>query len=360
MTTMERWLTKLLAIVIIFIVVLFFTLLPIKVHGIFESWGHRGKQFISYFMCFGGGVFLSIYMLHMAPDAQELVMNEIIKPNDINYPLAELLVAVGFFLMVFVETCVLNLNSSKTMVYTTTKMDDSERNIGEKLSQDRLEQLDTTYSHLSLEYNLKHGDIQKERYKTENDTQEPPMDFDDSDHNHHHHIDLSGSRSLILLCALSLHHIFEGISVGLKNNNADVWSLTFAILMHEVVIAFSLGLQLVKAYKSIKRVFIAAILCTSMVPLGIAIGIALSETNNEEVIGIRMANGILQSIATGVFVYVTFFEILAGELSQQRPTMTKLLSMLLGFVTMALLALIPEETNGGLHDLNETITIDGQ
>ena len=35
-----------------------------------------------------------------------------------------------------------------------------------------------------------------------------------------------------------MDHAFEGISIGLKENVADIWNLAFAIVAHEVVIAF--------------------------------------------------------------------------------------------------------------------------
>ena len=43
------------------------------------------------------------------------------------------------------------------------------------------------------------------------------------------------TRSLVLLFALSLHHVFEGLSVGLKHSSAAVWSLCIGIVCHEVM-----------------------------------------------------------------------------------------------------------------------------
>lgn len=55
-------------------------------------------------------------------------------------------------------------------------------------------------------------------------------------------------------------------------------------------------------------------------------------------------NGIMQAIATGSFIYVTFFEILSEEINHMSATKSRLGFLILGFALMAALGLIPEET----------------
>jgi zinc transporter ZupT len=59
----------------------------------------------------------------------------------------------------------------------------------------------------------------------------------------------------------------------------------------------------------------------------------------------------LQSLSSGVFIYVTFFEILQPELGseEQHPSIIKLLFMLAGFICLALLAFIPENKSTELQ-----------
>ncbi len=56
---------------------------------------------------------------------------------------------------------------------------------------------------------------------------------------HEHH----STRSIILILALSLHRVFEGMSIGLQQNVQNTGSLFLAVMCHETVIGFSLGLQ---------------------------------------------------------------------------------------------------------------------
>jgi ZIP Zinc transporter len=55
-----------------------------------------------------------------------------------------------------------------------------------------------------------------------------------------------------------------------------------------------------------------------------------------------IAVGVLQAIAVGTFIYVTFFEILSEELADH-SSVGKVLFVVVGFMLMALLDLVPEE-----------------
>lgn len=81
-----------------------------------------------------------------------------------------------------------------------------------------------------------------------------------------------GMRSLILILALSLHHLFEGISLGLQRTVAGAFTLLIALLCHETIISFSLGLQFVKCSYSSKQHYITAFACSIVEPIGVAVG----------------------------------------------------------------------------------------
>ena len=176
------------------------------------------------------------------------------------------------------------------------------------------------------------------------------------DHGHCHEgavlQDAHSTRSLILLVALSFHRIFEGMSVGLQHSMTNVINLFVAVMCHEAAIGFSLGLQFVKNKWSPRRVVLACFLCSLIMPLGVAIGTLMSEVS-EPTNTVDIINGVLQSLATGTFIYVTFFEILQDEISAEKSSLLKVCSILLGFGLMAALSAIPEEDAAALtgHDV---------
>ena len=79
-------------------------------------------------------------------------------------------------------------------------------------------------------------------------------------------------RSMILILALSLHHLFEGISLGLQRTVPGVFTLLIALLSHETIISFSLGLQFVKSGYSRRQHYITSFVCSVVEPIGVAVG----------------------------------------------------------------------------------------
>jgi len=154
---------------------------------------------------------------------------------------------------------------------------------------------------------------------------------------HHHHV----TRSLVLILALSLHRIFEGMSIGLQQTVANVVSLFGAVMCHEMVIGFSLGLQFVRSGFALRRLLVTSFVCSLIMPLGVLIGIVMTEIESTDS-NVDIANGILQAIAMGTFIYVTFFEILQEEVDSDDTSLGKIVFIAAGFALMALLNLVPE------------------
>lgn len=136
-------------------------------------------------------------------------------------------------------------------------------------------------------------------------------------------------RSLALLFALSLHSLFEGLAVGLQSNVSDLIHILVAVVLHKMVVAFSLGLNLVQTELSVSSIVKSNFLFSITSPLGMCIAVALQEFGHS--ISSSIMNGILQGLACGTFVYVTFFEVLPHELSHSENRLLKLLALLLGF-----------------------------
>ena len=100
---MERWVAKVLALIGVFVLPLVCTILPIKISDWFASRGERGRDVLSWLMCFGGGVFFATFILHMGPEVRTILHVALLQPNGITYPVADLMMAGGFFLVLFIE-----------------------------------------------------------------------------------------------------------------------------------------------------------------------------------------------------------------------------------------------------------------
>jgi zinc transporter 1/2/3 len=84
----------------------------------------------------------------------------------------------------------------------------------------------------------------------------------------------------ILLIALSVHGIFEGMALGVMNTIKECSILFSAIILHKWAAAFALGISFYKSGTE-KELFIKMILLfTSFGPIGIIFGMFFSDAGN--------------------------------------------------------------------------------
>merc|ERR1719370_1016159 len=156
-------------------------------------------------------------------------------------------------------------------------------------------------------------------------------------HRHHHNEQLSDRhsslRALLLLVALSLHSLFEGLALGLLESNSKIISIFSALMIHKLVMGFSLGLNLVQSKLSVCSIVGSIALFSLTSPIGAAIGIGLAELYQTPLA--QLVCGSLQAIACGTFLYVTFFEVLPHEMNSGGNRLAKVLCIILGFSFIA-------------------------
>ncbi len=154
----------------------------------------------------------------------------------------------------------------------------------------------------------------------------------------HDHDDLEGVfqhsslRAYLLLVALSFHSLFEGLAIGLQQELGQLISLFLAVIVHKAVMAFSLGLTLAQASLSVKQYLISCLIFSIASPIGMGLGIGLADMPPS--LNGDIANSVLQGIAGGTFLYITFFEVLPHELNQPKNRLPKLFFVLLGFASI--------------------------
>lgn len=112
----------------------------------------------------------------------------------------------------------------------------------------------------------------------------------------------------------------------------QVLEICIAILVHKSIIVFSLSVKLVQS--EVRPLWVAAYIgvFAIMSPLGIGIGIGVMEA---QLASGALIQAILEGLAAGTFVYITFLEILPHELNSPGKQLLKVLFILLGFAVMA-------------------------
>lgn len=219
-----------------------------------------------------------------------------------DYPVAETIMMVGFFVTVFVEQLVLTFQKEKPSF-----IDLETFNAGSDVGSDS-------------EY-------------------ESPFIASSRGRSRHGHglsaQELSRSSPLRLLglaFALCTHSIFEGLALGLQEEGGKVLSLFLGVAIHETLVAVALGISMAKASLPMKDAAKMAVTVSLMIPLGISIGMGIESTQSA---ASNVASLLLQGVAGGTFLFITFFEILAKELEDKHDRLLKVLFLALGYAALA-------------------------
>lgn len=300
--------------------------LPIKLSKWF-NWQNnaRSNVYVKMLLGFGGGVLFCTTFLHLLPEVAENFEDLNLTPNlEIHY--AELLMCTGFFVMYFVEECV--------HLYLYHKQKDNNNTI------------------FTRSLSVRRGDASHSNRTSEEKKSIPDYGSTINNYHNHHHsghshadhshvmVDLTDNstiaiiRGLLVVLALSVHELFEGLSIGLENSTKHVWYMFGAVAAHKLVIAFCIGVELVSS--RLKTAIIVAYIFTFAVvsPLGIGIGIILT---NDGASATAVASVFLQGLASGTLLYVVFFEILQAD---KKHGLKQYFSILCGFLVMFAITMI--------------------
>lgn len=340
---------KAVAMGVLFLTSLILGCLPIKLSKWFK-WDSnpKGSTVVQLLLCFGGGVLLCTTFLHLLPEVSESVLELQAEGHigDMRMHFAEFLMCVGFFTMFFVEECVhyylhqrqksvtmgalrrsLSIRRGDHTVSTTELV----KNMEETKSNPLSFQSSTTTINSELNHNNTNGHIHSQQNGHHN------HNHSSHDHSHagHSHLIMEAEdsivksiRGLLVVLALSIHELFEGLAVGLESSAANVWYMFGAVSAHKLVIAFCIGVELVSTKTRTLLIMVYVFTFAIVSPMGIGIGIGISDTEN---ISTTIASVILQGLASGTLLYVVFFEILQSD---RKGGLKQFLAILGGFLLM--------------------------
>ncbi|NXA29911.1 S39A3 protein, partial [Ibidorhyncha struthersii] len=302
---------KVLCLLGICVLMLAGSLLPVKIIEADYEKAHRSKKVLALCNSFGGGVFLATCFNALLPAVREK-LDEVLRQGNVttDYPVAETIMMVGFFVTVFVEQLILTFQKEKPSF-----IDLETFNAGSDVGSDSEYE-----SHF----------IASSRGRTLY-----------SEHGHHSHShglniqELSRSsplRLIGLVFALCTHSIFEGLALGLQEEGGKVMSLFLGVAIHETLVAVALGISMAKTSLPLKDAAKMAVTVSLMIPLGISIGMGIESSQNA---ASNITSLLLQGIAGGTFLFITFFEILAKELEDKNDRLLKVLFLVLGYTALA-------------------------
>lgn len=306
------------------------------------------KRVLSFLSTFAAGVFLATCFLDLLPGVRKKLITVLFQLNiRTGFPLAEFIMSIGLFFILIVEQIVLLMKETRTadtdvkrpLLGRTNERRDIE-NTSESDGEDHeFLRSDHSITGISDQPDTSSQNDFKHRENAVMSTNQHRSDSDlgeHHDHHHHHHHDAfqnhSPLRALMMVMALSLHSVFEGLAVGLQSSTGQVLGIFAALVLHKSILSFSIGMSLVQSRLSTSVCIKSIFFFSSTAPVGVAIGIIITyfgaSTTSD------LADGILTGIASGTFLYMTFFEVLPAEFNNSHDRMLKLLMLLFGFGTV--------------------------
>jgi len=323
---------KVITLLAMTVITFLFGMMPLKLfsqlrHNPDVSSRIRWRMLISFSSCFAGGVFIAACLLDLLPDVEEKIgqVMEEIKDQynvDLDYPVAQFIMVFGFFLILTIEQSVLHFQEQW--------MQEEERE--PLLSRSRQASIGSYHSSHSHQHSTHHHH-QTGGQSAMTGVSNQAHHSHDGHHNHSHighgAFQHSSLRSVMLLLALSFHSVFEGIAIGLQDNSAQLISIFIAVIVHKAVMAFSLGLNIAQSDLSVKSFVISNIMFSIASPIGVGIGIAVADLPSS--LPQDICNGLLQGIAGGTFLYITFFEVLPHELNVPNKRLWKVFFVIIGY-----------------------------
>ncbi|NWH78239.1 S39A3 protein, partial [Piaya cayana] len=302
---------KVLCLLGIFILMLAGSLLPVKIIEADYEKAHRSRKVLALCNSFGGGVFLATCFNALLPAVREK-LSDVLKQGNVttDYPVAETIMMVGFFVTVFVEQLILAFQKEKPAF-----IDLETFNAGSDVGSDSEYESPFIASSRGRTLYSEHGP-----------------------HSHSHGLNIqelsrsSPLRLVGLVFALCTHSIFEGLALGLQEEGGKVVSLFLGVAVHETLVAVALGISMAKASLPLKDAGKVAVTVSLMIPLGISIGMGIESTQNA---ASSITSLLLQGMAGGTFLFITFFEILAKELEDKSNRLLKVLFLVLGYAALA-------------------------
>jgi len=290
---------------------------------------------LSFLACLAGGVMLGTCFAHMLPDARENWEDYLkLKGKDWDYPLMDVVMLATLLLLLAIDFLAVtdghghgaDGEPEKHCSHAIPKMpqngqvqvvvagDSSERSL--------------IVSSSSSEYTAVHAD-------------EDHLTNGVDEHAHVHEHSASHSKAVqqawMLVIALSVHSIFDGLSLGAEKSKSGFVALVIAQLSHKAMDGLAVAVPVYLARMSNKASIFACTFAALMTPIGIGIGMAISDSTKGS--SSKIAQAIIMALSSGTFLFIGLVELIPAALADRRRTKTKLLLVLIGVTGMCLLAL---------------------
>lgn len=122
----------------------------------------------------------------------------------------------------------------------------------------------------------------------------------------------------ILEFGIATHSIIIGITLGVARGPAFI-GLLIALGFHQFFEGFALASTAIEAgFRTLKTPLLMAFIYTLITPLGVVIGIAISQNYNENSTAALLTQGIFDAVAAGILIYDALVNLITTNITHSR------------------------------------------
>eukprot|EP01135_Chromosphaera_perkinsii_P011283 Nk52_evm64s2367 gene=Nk52_evmTU64s2367 len=126
---------------------------------------------------------------------------------------------------------------------------------------------------------------------------------------------------LIVEFGLLVHSVIIGLDLGISDNDT-FWTLLIAICFHQLFEGMAIGSLLTCTDMKRSTKVLMSLFYPLTTPAGVAIGIVVRKSYNENAQGMILCQGILNSLAAGLLMYSGYCQLIGGEINKSNKFAT--------------------------------------
>ena len=378
---MSLFILKLLGAILLWFIMLCFGLVPFKV-----KYFRTNQTLLTISNCFSGGLFLSIGLIHILPEARAKLEGNYETNKELShkepFPWSYMICLFTFSCILFIDKVILpkinnnktnhinhnnlyNKNEDRLIFKDNSKSYKSDDKIEDKyielndsikflqdgrpytyledinLKNDKFSALADTNLKNDIQINdslIEHGEKEikmlESKKKVKKITNEQKKRLfgnktrENSDQNTNEDLGYTGNRmfgAFMLLIAMGIHGFFAGIAFGISRSVSESFNMFVAIITHKWSEALTVGVSLISSNINYEKSVYMILGLSLVTPIGVFVGYLISGMN-DNIVGIALA------ISSGTFLYISFMEILVNEFESEVQGFRKFSSYCVGIM----------------------------
>lgn len=274
----------------------------------------------------------SVFMMsHEMPDLSNSTISHFLNLRLTKFPLGEFFIVLGILLVMLIEQSMMYYNERNS----------NKKSFKSKIKYEKI----VNNPRCSEQINDQRVSLEETEQLIDNKNSIMKVKKDDS---------VIKTRIIVLLIALSIHSIFEGLTIGLQTQHNTLVNVIIAISVHKCLIAFSFGQQLIENlnrfsnisvdmnnYETGKGISYRYLIFNNFIfsisnPFGILIAILIVDIYSSTFSTLLVS--LIKAISCGTFIYITFFEILPNELNNSIGSrLLKVFFIYIGFLIFSII-----------------------